>query len=372
MNILQVFNGFSQRWNANAYYALTQAEGLIQRGHSVWCIANKDSVFLQKCTERNIPVYPLTVDTNNPLRYWSIRNTIRTIINKHNITIVNCHRGMVFLAYLEAAKKANHSVQVIRTHGEPRYPHIGKMSKFQALLTPKIITTTEKLKRYYINKLNIPPEKVHTLFGGVSYEFEHLRTACTPLPAHKKLILGMLGRISTVKGHIVLIKALGKVLQQTQYPIILHIAGGHKQEDFTRLKEYAQAENISKENLIIHGHVDNAAEFINTIDVGIVPSLGSEMICRVVMEYTALGKAVIGSDINSVGEVIRAYKLGLTFPAGDSDALAKHILTLAESPEQLSYYQQKSREAYTTIFHPDRFAEQTEKIFTSPTHPASS
>ena len=76
MNILQVMNGFADRWNANGYHALALAAAQRDLGHTVICVADPGCRFAAEARRRDLPVAALTVDTDNPGRYFGIRRRI--------------------------------------------------------------------------------------------------------------------------------------------------------------------------------------------------------------------------------------------------------------------------------------------------------
>ena len=50
-------------------------------------------------------------------------------------------------------------------------------------------------------------------------------------------------------------------------------------------------------------------------------------------EYMGLGKAIVASDLEQIGEVIEDERTGLLSPPGDVDAAAAAILRLLDDPE---------------------------------------
>ncbi len=83
-------------------------------------------------------------------------------------------------------------------------------------------------------------------------------------------------------------------------------------------------------NLKIIGLINNFEELISSFDIGVVASVGSEMICRVLLEYYAAGLAVVGTAINQVEELINLSKAAILVPPKDPTALADSINRLIE------------------------------------------
>ena len=63
---------------------------------------------------------------------------------------------------------------------------------------------------------------------------------------------------------------------------------------------------------------------------GVAPSLWPEPFGIVIIEAFAAGKAVVGSNIGGIPEIITNSQDGLLSPAGDSNALAQNLQKLIE------------------------------------------
>jgi glycosyltransferase involved in cell wall biosynthesis len=74
------------------------------------------------------------------------------------------------------------------------------------------------------------------------------------------------------------------------------------------------------------------AAFYSAADVHVVPSI-SEALGQVGLEAMACGTPVIGSRVGGVPDYVRDNETGLLFTAGDADALASSLDTLAAMPD---------------------------------------
>ena len=75
-------------------------------------------------------------------------------------------------------------------------------------------------------------------------------------------------------------------------------------------------------------------DLIAALDAGVICSVGSETICRIAMEYMAMGLPVVGTDTNVIPEVVRHGETGIVVPAGDADACAAAMKDFAGAPEK--------------------------------------
>ncbi len=72
----------------------------------------------------------------------------------------------------------------------------------------------------------------------------------------------------------------------------------------------------------VTGRRDDVSDVICAMDLGVIPSLGSEAVCRVGMEMLSCGIPVIGSDVGVIPEIIPPSNI---FKAGDVQSIKNRI-----------------------------------------------
>ena len=79
-------------------------------------------------------------------------------------------------------------------------------------------------------------------------------------------------------------------------------------------------------------------------------------------EAMACGVPVVASDLPGLGDTVRANQCGITFPAGDADALARSVAHLAQDRELAGEMGSRGRIAAETHYSWDARAGQTEQM----------
>lgn len=79
-------------------------------------------------------------------------------------------------------------------------------------------------------------------------------------------------------------------------------------------------------------------------------------------EAMACGVPVIASDLPGLRDVVSAHNCGITFPAGDADALARAVAQLAEDPLRAAEMGSRGRAAAVDLYSWDARAGQTERV----------
>lgn len=137
--------------------------------------------------------------------------------------------------------------------------------------------------------------------------------------AREKYIL-YCGRLENIKG----VKTLIEAVKNTE--IILKIAGsGNKEDD---LKKIADSENIKNIQFLGFRNKNEIFKLINNSSFSVCPSEWYENLPYSIAETFLFSKAVIGSNIGGIPELVKDGKTGLLFNAGDVSDLREKILTL--------------------------------------------
>jgi glycosyltransferase involved in cell wall biosynthesis len=366
LNILQLIN---VRWyNACAYYAITLAYALKRRGHRVIVAGDPKSPPLLEAQKLGLEVYEdLCLSHTSPgMVVYNIKR-IADLVKQENIDIINTHRGeghLVTALYRYIFKK---KIPLVRTRGDTRPPKNNIFNRYLSNnLTDKIIVTAETLKEGYLQDLKIESKKVSKISVGIDEKFFYPRP---PDQRWKKglnideddLVVGMVGRLSPVKGHKYFIQAAEFVLKKIPQAKFI-IAGQDAQIKASQLKEMVKKSNMEN-NFRFVGRVNDIREIVSIFDVGVVASTGSETICRVLLEYMAMAKPVVGTSVNAIPEVILHRTNGFVVPPGDGEALGEAILQLLTDREKKISFGRAGRSLVEKNFSLEQFAKKTEEVY---------
>ncbi len=124
------------------------------------------------------------------------------------------------------------------------------------------------------------------------------------------------GRFDPIKGHrefMSLFREVLFILSNENISIQLHCIGNSENVSEEQLKQCAEELGISK-YIHVHGkRVKDGPLRMRRAIAGLVPSLGSEEICRVSQEFLMCGVPVIVSQAGSLSETIKASADGIVF-----------------------------------------------------------
>jgi len=357
------------RWyNASAHYALTVSQALAKNGHQVYLGLTCDRNLPRFGSTESIPrivEFPLVV--NNSLTWLDAAVSLHRFIKKNRIQIVNVHSAASHLLAAGVKRLGNINFRLVRTRGEAHPPKANLFNKhLYCKLTDQIIVPSEILIRPYTDRLGLPTSKISHVplgieelhnFGQVANSNWKDKLGILP----DEQVVGIVGRLSPVKGHIYFIQA-AKLVLEAMPSVKFIIAGQDAQITQERLKRLAYRLGII-DRFVFLGNVSNVHDLISTFDVGVISSIGSETICRVLLEYLAAGKPVVGTRVNGIPELIEEGNNGYLVPPGNSKELAQALINILKEDKLRMGMGAYSRKLAESKYNLHEFADQTAAIY---------
>jgi PEP-CTERM/exosortase A-associated glycosyltransferase len=148
-----------------------------------------------------------------------------------------------------------------------------------------------------------------------------------------KIVLGYIGTFSAeYEGLEYLIRALPLIIKKCPDTVLLLVGDGRLRDSL----EVLAAGIGVKENVIFVGMIphDLVSDYYSLMDICIFPRLRTvetELVTALKpLEAMGCGKAIIGSNVGGIQELISEGKTGILFEAGCTDDLARRCLTLIE------------------------------------------
>jgi len=146
-----------------------------------------------------------------------------------------------------------------------------------------------------------------------------------------KHIVGMIGRFNREKDYRTFFEAAKLLCSKRKDITFVAVGEGPDLEKFTSSLKGESAANIR-----ILGASKRVEEIAQTFSVGVLLTdlrYHGEGIANVLMEYMALEKPVIATDLAGNREIVRDGENGFLIPFGDENALAMRIRDIVDRPE---------------------------------------
>ena len=171
-------------------------------------------------------------------------------------------------------------------------------------------------------------------------------------------VVGIIARLSDVKGHIYLFQAMKIVLEKFPSAKLLVVGEGKM---YNILVKLAKDLNI-EENVKFIPRTDDTRIELAMMDVFVMPSL-KEGLGLALMEAMACGKAVVGSDVGGIKSLIRNNINGLLVKPVDPKGLADAIIELLSNPAKAKIYGSSAAKFIAENFSLDKMVNETEEAY---------
>ncbi|WP_297210860.1 polysaccharide pyruvyl transferase CsaB [uncultured Flavonifractor sp.] len=320
--------------------AKTHVHSLLQNlSHTidVTMVCFMEGPFAQEARELGIPtvVFP----GHNLLRTY---HTLKKMVLEEGYQIIHCHgaRGNMMGALLHRAT----GLPVVTTvHSDYRLDYLGR--PFSRLTYGTINTIALRLLDYRIGvsdamtdlliSRGFDPDKLFTIYNGLDFT---PRTPAMSREAYWKsvglkadetsVVVGIAARLNPVKDIATLVRGFA-LAHQSCPNLRLLIAGDGEQMDMLKglVRELGVAEQVC-----FAGWVSDTDSFYHALDINTLTSL-SETFPYSLTEGARAGLPTVASRVGGVPYLIEHGVHGFLFEAGDAQALAHHLTTLARDEE---------------------------------------
>lgn len=164
------------------------------------------------------------------------------------------------------------------------------------------------------------------------------------------VLLGVVALMERRKGHRVLLKAVTKLIGRSpsvasKLKIVLEGDGPER----SRLEELAREYGLNAVVSFV-GVECNVVNFMQALDVLVLPSIDNEDFPNVILEAMALGKPVIASRIAGTPEQIEDGVSGILVPPGDAEALSRAMESVVGSLQLSRQFGDNGRRRFENCF----------------------
>lgn len=357
MNILFIVNHLNT--GGITSYLLTLACGLKQKGHNVY-LASSGGQLLENFSSVGITHFKVPLNTKSELSPKIIISflKLRTEIKKFNIDLVhsNSRTTQVLGGLLSRSLAKPH---IFTCHGffKPRllrkiFPCWGKM----------VIAISCQVQEHLVSDFKLARQKISVVNNGIDIKrfgnFFARDNTRKELGVGDIFLVGIIARLSDVKGHTYLIQAMQKVIENLPSAKLLIIGEGRMKNALLReVSDLGLGENV----LFIE-ETKNTALALSAMDIFVMPSL-QEGLGLALMEAMAQGLAVVGSAVGGIKTLIQDKTNGLLVSPGDVQGLAEAIIKLLHDHLLRQSLGANARRFITDNFSQEKMVDETEKVY---------
>jgi len=227
-----------------------------------------------------------------------------------------------------------------------------------------VIAISQQVKEHLIRDFKLSEKVITVINNGIDIDRFQAAALKPKADMKKKLglndfpVVGIIARLSDVKGHKYLIEAMSRVLEKYPHTNLLIVGEGKMQKELT-----AQVFGLGiSQNVFFVPEISDTAEALSAMDIFVMPSL-QEGLGLALMEAMASSLAVIGSNIGGIKTLIQDGLNGLLVEPAHVMGLEQAILTLLNNPDKRFELGQEARKYIQSNFPQEKMVLETEKEY---------
>ena len=325
-----VIAGHPGSWDAQGGMAATEEQGRRLEKEGISCI-----------------ILPSLVRPISPWKDVCALWTLVGILRAKRPAIVHTHTSKAGVVGRVAAWLAQVPVIVHTPHGHVFYGHFGpwksriflQIERILCRVTSTLVALTSAERDDHLDRAVGRADQFAVIPSGIDVErFRRARVEGRQIPVGfncpaDATIVGSIGWLTDIKGHRVLVEALGHLKDEFSHLHVVIVGSGGQHDALL-----AQADSLGlRDQMHLVGHRDDIERCLAGMDCFVFPSLNEGM-GRALIEAMAAGLPVVASRVGGIPAIVRHEENGLLVAAGDSWALSealRRILTDSQLAERL-------------------------------------
>src|SRR3989338_7277652 len=359
MNILLLTSHFDT--GGITSYVTTLSAGLYRAGHRVIVVsAGGDAVgVLEKTGARHVRMDIRVKSEAHPKIYLGLPR-LAALIRADDIDIIHAQtRVTQVMAFWLSRMTGKPFVSTCHGFFKPRW-----FRKVFSCWGQGVIAISRGVREHLIKDFNVNPDSVHLVPNGIDM-------SCYPftdevLRRQKRVqwsvdgspVIGIIARLSDVKGIDVLIRAMPSVVASFPRVWLMIVGQGPQENDLRMLVDQLGLEK----SVDFRSTVQSTADILPAFDVFVMPSL-QEGLGLSVMEAMAAGISVVASNVGGLPDLVKDGQTGFLTPVGDSAALGKRINAMLGDPVRALNMARAARTLMEKEFSAERMVEGTIKVY---------
>ncbi len=342
-------------------YLITLTRSFIGRGHSVWVVSSGGNMVpeLEATGARHIDM-PLHVKCEvHPGLFLMIPRLV-ALVRTEKIDMIHAQTRVTQMCAALASGMS--AVPCVSTcHGFFR-PHLGR--RLMPLWGKKVIAVSSPVKEHLRSDFHLSPDSVALVINGIDLKkfvplgIEARRQLRSRWGLANDLVLGIVARLSDVKGHQYLIDAIPAVLASLPAVKCLIFGDGPLRDE---LKEKVQKKGLEGK-ILFYPIVDQTAEVLPLLDVFVMPSI-QEGLGLSVLEAAAMGIPSVVSRVGGLPDIVQEGITGALVAPRDPVALAAALIALLSDIPRAISMGEKAREFVRRHYSAERMADETLSVY---------
>jgi glycosyltransferase involved in cell wall biosynthesis len=319
-------------WTAETEYAVSVARAEARAGGDV-SFASPGSRFADALAGVRVLDLPGATPSRSPADFVLGARWLSELARLERFDVVHTARAT---AHVMAAVSVGRTAPIVHLRGGATPPRAHAANRFlYRRLTRAVVASSARVRQAVIERLGMPPERVHRLLTPVDTCVfrpsvpEPALARALGIPDGATVVMDV-ARLAPIKGHDVLVRAMASVVARRPAAVLV-LVGEPWSGQPAALRDEARRLGIEA-SIVFAGRRGDVPSLLALADVCVSSSVGSEENSRAVSEYMAAGRPVVATTVGVLPELVRDGESGLLVPPHDTAALAAALSALIADP----------------------------------------
>jgi lipopolysaccharide heptosyltransferase II len=317
MNILQILPELNVGGVETG--TLDLARHLVRLNHKA-VVVSAGGELVQELEAAGAIHYTLPVNKKSGFAIYKLIPRLAEIITREQIDIVHARsRVPAWIAYF--ACRRTRAVFITTCHG---YYDLHPFSRVMGW-SKRVIVLSQVIARRMIDDFGVPLEKIRLVPRSV--DMEKFKFLSPEKKRGREFNVGVIARLSPLKGHAYFIKAMARVSRSIPRLKIWIVGDAPR-----RRQAYKEEIQVLVKRLgLWHcteflGTQRDIPQIMSQLDLLVLPTTTHEAFGRVVIEAQASGVPVVATQVGGVIDIIDDKETGLLVPPADPNSMSAAIL----------------------------------------------
>jgi glycosyltransferase involved in cell wall biosynthesis len=328
-------------------------------GHQPVVVTLKSGWLTERLSEIGVEFMVIENKKSYDIRFFM---ELVRIIRQKKIDLIHSHEFLMN-TYGTAASMLTGCPIIVTIHGKGYYIDKWRRRAVYRLVGRcafRTVAVSEYLKKFLIEKIMLIPSNISVICNGVDVDRffpcdEEKSNRLKHEIGLKGIVIGAIGNLYPVKGHMHLIRAARLIVDEFDGANFVVI--GKKTDYFNILQEEVKRLRLTDRFRFL-GFRDDIPKLMQLIDIFVLPS-SEETFSIATLEALAASKPVVATRCGGPEDIITDGKQGFLVPPSNPEKLAEKILELIRNPNLRRVLGEEGlklvREKYTTEVMFDKY-----------------
>ena len=310
-------------WGGQEIRILSEAQGLIRRGHDVKVLCPPQARIHAEAVNWGVPVVALQIERKGPRGLRALITWLRA----NRCDVVNTHSSTDSWLAALALAILGHPAPIVRTrHISAPVPR-GPLSRWLYMrAAARVVTMGEALKRQLVEHNGFSESRIESVPTGI--DPGHFRPGARKasrarfgLPQDRTLV-GIVAPLRSWKGHAVLLEAMRRLPADIELVIV---GDGPRRE----VIEQTLATLGLRGRVRMQGQQADVLPWLRALDIFVLPSYANEGVPQALVQAMLVELACVTTPVGGIPELAEHERTALLVAPRDASALAAAIERLA-------------------------------------------